>query len=253
MRVALAIPNVLPDWRANVEKMCVMATQAAANNATAIFFSEAAVTGFVNTGDPTFDITLGKSLSGHAITALSHIARSCALWIGVGFFEHKEELLYDSYALLSPQGNVGAVYRRIDTHWHHWHSRPCSHMIYAHGETVTCTSLPIGRASVLLCGDLFNDDGLNQIKRLQPDWLVVPMARGFDSEVFTKEQWHAQDRYHYIERAKEAGANLLLINQLASWNPSCSYFGGAMAVTRAGVILNEFPLELEGMLYVDVE
>lgn len=253
MRIALAVPKALPDWRANVETMCAMTAQATARGAIAIFFSEAAVTGFINTGDPTYDITLGQSLSGPAITTLSKVAWSSAIWMGVGLIERDAELLYDTHVMLSPQGEVDAAYRRIDTHWHHWHSRPCSNMIYAHGETVTYTRLPIGSTSVLLCGDLFNDVGLDQVKRLCSDWLIVPMARGFDSEVFTKEQWNAQDRYHYIERAREAQANLLLINQLSDWNPQCAYFGGAMAVTKEGVILSELPLEQEGVVYVDVE
>jgi predicted amidohydrolase len=75
MRVALAIPDVLPDWRANVEKMCVMATHAAASNAMAIFFSEAAVTGFVNTGTPAFDITPGHGCA---------LAHRCSGWLAAG-------------------------------------------------------------------------------------------------------------------------------------------------------------------------
>jgi predicted amidohydrolase len=126
-------------------------------------------------------------------------------------------------------------------------------LIYAEGETITSSSLPIGQTTFLLCGDLFNDTALDQVKQLRPNWLVVPMARGFDTEVFTKEQWYNQDRYYYIERSKAAHAHLLLVNQLAYWDPQATYFGGAMAVTSQGVIIKEHPLEQEGMVYIDIE
>jgi predicted amidohydrolase len=140
----------------------------------------------------------------------------------------------------------------LDNHWHHWHSRPCNDMIYAEGERISASSLPIGMTTYLLCGDLFNDAGLDQVKQLQPAWLVVPMARGYDSEVFTAKQWYEQDRYYYIERSQAAGVDLLLVNQLTNWDTNFTYFGGAMAVTKEGVVLNEYPLEQEGILYIDI-
>lgn len=126
-------------------------------------------------------------------------------------------------------------------------------MIYAEGGRVTTVSLPIGRTSFLLCGDLFNDAGLNQVKQEQPNWLVVPMARGFDSELFTAEQWYKQDRFYYIERSQSAGSHLLLVNQLATYSEDYTYFGGAMAVTKDGRILTDYPLEQEGILYLDID
>ena len=62
MRVALAVPRVLADWRANLPTMQQMITTAAHAGAQLVVFSEAAVTGFVNTGDPVADLALGQTI-----------------------------------------------------------------------------------------------------------------------------------------------------------------------------------------------
>jgi N-carbamoylputrescine amidase len=253
MRIALAVPLLTPDSAVNIQTIGAMAAQAANDGACLILFSEAAITGFINTGDPAYDMTLGQSVPGPATILLSRVAQESAIWIGVGLFERDDEHLYDSYLMISPQGTIATNYRRIDPHWHHWHSRLHEPMIYAQGTHITSVALPIGMTTFLLCGDLFNDTGLGQVTQLQPHWLVVPMARGFDSEVFTPQQWYAQDRYYYIERAKAANVNVLLVNQFAHDDPACTYFGGAMAVTHDGVILKDYPLEHEGVLYIDLE
>ncbi|WP_084542254.1 carbon-nitrogen hydrolase family protein [Calidithermus chliarophilus] len=252
MRVALAIPGVTPHVDKNIQKIYDFSVQAAQSGATAIFFSEAAITGFINTGDPLYDRTLGYTVPGQITAQIGQVARSFSLWVGIGVFEQDSGKLYDTYVVLSPQGTIETKYRRIDNHWHHWHSRPCNDMIYAEGEQISASRLPIGTTTYLLCGDLFNDAALEQVKQLHPDWLVVPMARGYDSEVSTAEQWYAQERYYYVERSRAAGVNLLLVNQLANWDTNFTYFGGAMAVTKEGIILNEYPLEQEGILYIDI-
>jgi len=253
MRIALAIPTLTPRIDVNIQTICAMAAQAARDGAALILFSEAAITGFINIGDPGYDMTLGQPIPGPATTLLSQAVHASQIWLGVGLFERNDAQLYDTYIVIAPSGAIETTYRRIDKHWHHWHSRPAPTRTYAEGTTITSSLLPIGRTTFLLCGDLFNDTGLDQVKQLQPEWWVVPVARGFDSDVFTKEQWYTRDRYFYIQRAQEANVQLLLVNQFAYWDPAYTYFGGAMAVTKDGVILNEYPLEQEGMLYIDIE
>ena len=93
---------------------------------------------------------------------------------------------------------------------------------------------------------------LEQVEQLRPELLIVPMARGFDSEVYTKEQWYTSDSHHYVERARQANVNMLLVNQLSSYDPKFSYFGGAMVVTKDGTIRGDYPLEQEGLLILDI-
>ena len=174
------------------------------------------------------------------------------IWIGTGLFERAGDTLYDAAVLIAPTGRVALRYRRIDSHWHHWHSRPCSLPIYAQGQRFPTAPTPLGRCGFLLCGDLFNPDCQRRLRRSKPDWLLFPMARGRDEDVTDAPQWYAQDRYYYIEVAKRAGVGLVLVNQLASIDPEAHYFGGAMAVAPDGTILAEQSLGQPGLLLVDV-
>ena len=252
MRVALAVPRVLADWHINLATMQKMIAAAAHAGAQLIIFSEAAVTGFVNIGDPAYDLALGQPIPGPATIALSQAAREQQIWVAFGLFEHNGADLYDTALLLASDGSIRLHYRRIDPHWHHWHSRVGSMLPYAQGTQLAQISTPIGTCAFLLCGDLFNATCQQRLARLQPDWLLFPMARGFDSEVADAAQWHTQDRYYYVREAQKANVNMLLVNQLADIDPRFHYFGGALVVSKHGAILAEHPLGQGDLLVADI-
>ena len=93
-----------------------------------------------------------------------------------------------------------------------------------------------GVLSVLVCGDLFHDGVLSRLGALEPDMVLVPLARGFDADVADEAQWHDQEQAIYAGQMHRIGAAGLLANQLAARPARC--FGGALAVAgrwhRAG-------------------
>jgi predicted amidohydrolase len=109
--------------------------------------------------------------------------------------------------------------------------------------------MPFGRCAFLLCGDLFNETCLTMLTDV--DWLMVPMARCFDSDVNDVAQWYAEERHYYARQAAKAGINMLLVNQPTQCADS-DYFGGATVFTRTGDIIAEYPLQQPGMLVVDL-
>ena len=66
MKVALGVPQVRRNRQDNLSGLMQMTEDAADVNAEMIVFSEAAITGFVNTGDPDYDLSLGQSIPGVA-------------------------------------------------------------------------------------------------------------------------------------------------------------------------------------------
>ena len=251
MKVALGVPQVRLNRQDNLSGLMQMTEDAADVNAEMIVFSEAAITGFVNTGDPDYDLSLGQSIPGVASEALCQLAARCRIWVATGFFERVEDRLFGTAILIGPDGVIHMRYRRIDPRWHHWHNRPCPFPIYAMGDEVPIASTPIGTAAFLLCGDLFNNTCFSRLKALNPDWLLYPMARGFDEDVADTAMWHRQEKYLYARRAREAGVNMMLVNQLTD-DEMGGFFGAALFVSRSGEILGEFPLKEEGMLLIDI-
>lgn len=252
MRIALAVPQLQARWQDNLARIRAMTRAAARDGAQFVVFSEAALTGFVNTGDPVSDLALGHTVPGPVTIDLADLAHELQVWLVVGLFECDATRLYDSALLFAPDGTVRLHYRRIDPHWHHWFARPGDTLPYTQGVQLESVVTPLGRCSILLCGDLFNDACQQRVTQLQPDWLIVPMARGFDSEVADSAEWYATARTPYLEAAQTMGVKLLLVNQLAALEPDAHYFGGALVATAGGKIVAEQPIERAGVLLVDL-
>ncbi len=83
------------------------------------------------------------------------------------------------------------------------------------------------------------------------DWLIVPMARCFDSDVRDVQNWYTAERQYYAAQAAQAGVNMLLVNQLAQL-PDGDYFGGATVFDANGDVIAEHPIQQAGMLVVDL-
>ncbi len=250
MQIALGVPRLTADWQTNAAEMCKMTASAAQAGATLVMFSEAAVTGLVNTGTPQHDLALGQPVPGPATKTLADAARLHQVWVAFGLFECEYNSLYDTAVLIAPDGSLFSKYRRIDPHWHHWHSRPCCDMIYGQGTQPASFETPLGTGAFLLCGDLFNETCVEQLAGLNVEWLLLPMARCFDQDAGAVERWHQQEKYFYVHQAQKAGVHLLLVNQLANIEGD-RYFGGALIASSDGHILAEYPLEQEGLLVVE--
>jgi hypothetical protein len=84
-------------------------------------------------------------------------------------------------------------------------------------------------------------------------WLILPMAHGFDSDGKTSQEWHEIERFFYTDQAQKTGAGLIVVNQLCQLAPSTHFFGGAMVMLKSGAISHEFPLHQEGILYANLD
>lgn len=244
-RVALGVHRLQPDRAASLATLVALAREAADNGAALVLFAETALTGFVGTGDPAHDLPLGEPVPGPATTVLAGVARACQLWIGIGLYERQGDHLYDAAVLLAPDGTLALHYRRMDPHLHWPHNDPA---IYRQGDDVTVADTPFGRCAFLLCGDLFNDAVLARLRAAAPDLVLVPFARGFDSEVADAADWDGREQFRYAARVRQAGVPALLVNSLGSQASSHDAFGGAMVVDATGLIRHRLPLGQLGLL-----
>ena len=248
MRAALGVFRVDEDRPVNLARMTDLCERAAGGNADLIVFCEAAVTGFAGRDDPRQDAALGEPVPGPATAALGSVARRLGLWVAFGLFERADMALYDSAVLIDRTGDVRQVYRRIDPHWH----RPdADAAVYRQGGGLAVTAADFGTVTMLICGDLFNEDVLGQCGAVRPEVVLVPIARGFDADVADQGQWHSQEQAIYVRQVQKTGAVGLLVNQLGGQGTTVG-FGGALAVAADGTLLAAWPLHTDGLLLVDV-
>ncbi len=244
IKAAMIVNRVGDDTNANLATMLRMAGEAADRGAKLALFPEAALTGLINDDNPMHDLPLGQPIPGPATNALTDLARRREIWVATGLLERDGDRLYDSAVILSPDGAI-VRYRRIHPGWHGPRADPT---VYGHGRELIRAVTPLGTATFLICGDLFDDDLVKQAGDLDADLLLFPFARSFANGKIDQKRWKRQEQPAYCERVQRVGKTALMTNYLS--DDGC--FGGAMAVAASGTIIAELPLGLEGVLLVSL-
>lgn len=250
MEVALVVNRVLPDVETNLATIVNMATEAASAGAEVVVFPEAALTGLVNNDDPAHDVPLGQPIPGPVTTKLAELTREQGVWLAIGLLEREDNRLYDTAVLLAPDGKIVLKYRRIHPGWHGPEADPS---VYCQGTELPSAETPLGRFAFLICGDLFDNELVQCLRSLVPDWLLFPFARAFDDESYGQERWEREEKPAYVQQVKRTGVTTLMTNYLGDKTLGTDHsFGGAMVVSGDGKVIASFPLGKAGMLLVDL-
>lgn len=248
MRAALVVHHISESQEITLNRIVQKIHESADAGADLVLFGEAALTGFIMNDDPVHDLPLGRHIPGPTTDVLAGVARERGVWIALGLYEREHDRLYDSAVLLSPAGTIALKYRRIDPHWHGSDADP---LVYRQGSVVGKVATPFGTVAFLLCGDLFDENLVRQVRELHVNWLLYPFARCFDSEVADNEQWYKEEQYIYAERVSRAGVTTLITNILTEDCRFGCYFGGSMIVSGRGEVVDRFPLGKVGILLSD--
>ncbi len=249
MKVALVVNRVTKDTHTNLLSIMDNTHKAADRGVDLILYPEAALTGLINNDDPDHDLLLGEPIPGPLTNTLSKVARERSIYISMGIIEREKSKLYDSAVLIDSKGEIVLKYRRIDPHWHGERADP---EVYRQGKELRKAKTTLGEFSYLICGDLFDDGLINRLRRLRPEWLLFPFARCFEDGSYDQKRWDTEEKPEYINRVEQAGVTTFMVNYIADKENAGGSFGGAMVVSSTGEIIEEFPIGIEGILYVDL-
>jgi predicted amidohydrolase len=249
LKVALIVNPVGPDISANLSTILEMANEAANNGAELVLFPEAAVTGLINNDTPTHDLPLGQTIPGPITDKLSQLSKDKKIYLAIGILERDNDKLYDSAVLLTPTGEIGLKYRRISPRWY---GPNVDLNVYGTGTDITKIDTPLGSFSFMICGDLWDDELVNRIRLLKPDWILNPIARCFDDESSDQVKWDRDAMPEYMEQVKSIGITTLIVNYLDCGLSDDHSFGGAMVIRGNGTIAASFPLGKHGILFVNL-
>lgn len=241
--------RVTVDREATLAGLWSLVEEAAQGGAELVLAAEAAPTGLVNCDEPASDLALGESVPGPFVDALASHSRRLGVYLGAGVLEREGDSLYDTAVLLDPQGHLVLKYRRITPGWHGRNADP---NVYRHGSEVGTCPTPWGRTAFLLCGDLFSDRLVDEVRRQDVGCLLVPMARCFGDGRWDQERWDREEEPQYIARAVRSGAATFIVNYLAGPDlDGWGSFGGALAVAPTGAVLGRLRVGTTGVLLVN--
>ena len=249
MKAALIVNRVLSDINENLAEILNLANKASDAGADLILFPEAALTSLINNDIPSHDLPLGQVIPGPITEELSQLARKRGNWVAMGLLERDDDRLYDTAIMITPKGGIVLKYRRIQPQWH---GKKADASVYCQGTKLSNICTSFGSFSFMICGDLFEDELVRRLQRLQPDWLLVPFSRCFDDGSYDQERWDREEKDEYIKRVKTVGVTTLMTNYLADKEMLGGAFGGAMVISGDGTVIDSFPLGKVGMLLVDL-
>lgn len=194
----------------NQRRILTFAKRAVHGGAKLLVFPETAATGLVNIGVPARDLLLAEEMTGTRIAQWQEFARRHRVYFAAGFFEKKDTCLFDSAILYNPSGEIALHYRRIDPGWL---SEFDDKSIYLSGETIPVIPTSFGRTAFLICGDLWDNQIIHDLKVQKPELVLYLFARSFDTANEASCTW-AEEMKAYVTRWTLLNTKVVAVNLL---------------------------------------
>ncbi len=227
MLVALVPLKTVPrSPEANLRRLKTVLASIASAHPDLVVLPECTLTGYVYEEN---DLRrFSEPISGPTVSRFQELARQYQAYICFGMLERAGTQVYDSGILLDREGQIVLVQRKLSE------KSP-----FQTGKKVKIAETELGKAAILICGDLFHTEAIAQLPD-ELDWVLVPMARAFAGESPDKHRWEQEERAEYVNAVKAIGKTALLVNALDEGIEEPS-FGGALVVNGEGDILAESP------------
>lgn len=176
--IATAAMQSVYDPAANLATILDLMGEAAEADADVLVLPEQCLQGYLpsltryDLDHTTYQVDHAERLrDGEAIKAIASAAAKYGLHVVLGLTERDEwrpEVLFNSAALVGPQGVVGA-YRKV-------HQPGDEKHIYHPGEGFKVFETPVGRVGLLICYDLVFPESTRSLALDRADLLVMPTA-----------------------------------------------------------------------------
>ena len=243
MKIALANFEITDSIPKNIKTIIHLIHTASSNDADMIIFPEDCVTGLRNNDNPEHDIKLGLTIRSAEILTIRELARELEITVVLGFLELYEDKLYDSSIMIHPDSATVDIYRRISRGWH---GPAVSPNFYGHGTELKKIDTKIGSFTILLCGDLFDDNIVEQAKNIDAEYLIYPMLR--DSYPKFKAHWWEDEFEKYREQLQKIGKRTFMINGIDE-SKGRKIFGGGWILDELGIVEKKLYVFKPGIIY----
>ncbi len=246
------------ETESNLSKIAEQCQQAAGQGARLVLFPELSVTGFVPnhpTGD--HEAWLREALAaardmalpigGKVLGRLAELAADTGLYVSAGLLEDAGNTLYNTQALVGPQGLLGA--------WRKMHIPMFEAPFYNGGPAPEVVETPLGRIGVNICFDALLPESTRLLAVQDVEIVLFPFAA--DPPPRTPDGWAAWAGPALRARCRENGVFGLAVNyvgEVACAGAEQRFPGGGMALDPQGRTLAEWPSEptQPDMLLVDL-
>ena len=244
MRCALAAVGFINEDLQHNKQVILDTLKECSGKVDLVLFGESFLQGFYGANfDPEHDIQIAVSRDVPIIGEIAAGAKQNAVAVSFGFIEKADETFYSSQITLDNRGNVIDLYRRVSPGW----KEPFAGDQYREGNGFRCFFFQGKKLAVGLCGDLWYEENVEQMKQLEPDAVFWPVYTDFSFR-----EWNNSIKQEYAEQAGKVCDTVLYVNSLCLDKVGEEYARGGAALFRNGAICQELPAGREGILFVEL-
>lgn len=154
-----------------------------------VVFPEYCLTGFTE-----WDFS-GKHYYEEIVSVARFMAYMLRIWIIMGVLEPCDDTAYNSAVVIDDSGRIILRHRKVE-----------EPMRFCRGQGFSFADTRYGRLGVLICGDLYNDEIVEEASRKNPRIVFVPM----DYQPETVD--YSEERSVLAGRARMLGSYLVVVN-----------------------------------------
>ena len=215
------------------------------HNTDIVIFGEAFLQGFYGANfDVEHDTKLAIERDHTIINEIREIARQYNIAVSFGFIEKVGNCFYSSQITIDSNGTVIDIFRRVSPGW----KEPFANEQYKEGTGFHIFRFMGKKVVIGLCGDLWYDENVNEVKRLDPDVVFWPVYTDFSSDV-----WNTSEKYEYASQASKFCDKVLYVNSVCMDKEGIEIARGGSAFFESGTIRQETPSGKESVLLVEIK
>ncbi|RST77611.1 carbon-nitrogen hydrolase family protein [Siminovitchia acidinfaciens] len=132
-----------------------------------ILFPEAAAAGYIFSEEHVR--SKAEPADGNAFSFLSVLAKKYKLYIGYGFIEKKDDKIFNSMNLISPQGELLDTYQKI-------HLTPLEKHLFSAGDRLVTVKTELGTIGMMICWDMAFPELARLLEKQGADVILAPSA-----------------------------------------------------------------------------
>lgn len=244
MRCALAAKRFINGDIFHNKKVITDTLTEQSAKADIVVFGEAFLQGFYGvTFDVEHDAAIAVSRTDPVIKEIVAVAQRCAVAVSFGLIEKAENRFYSAQVTIDADGKVIDWYRRVSPGW----KEPFADTRYCEGERFHAFTFMGKRIAVALCGDLWYDENIAELRRLCPEVIFWPVYTDFNCD-----EWNDSMKHEYAVQAAKACENVLYVNSVCLDKTDDESAKGGAVFYSHGRIAQEVPSGEEAILLVEV-
>ncbi|MGN1025281.1 MAG: carbon-nitrogen hydrolase family protein [Faecousia sp.] len=244
MRCALASMGFVNEDVQFNQKVIVDTMIKYADEVDIVLFGEAFLQGFYGaTFRVEHDIMLAITQDDAIIQDICTVAHDYSVAVSFGFIEKSQDAFYSSQITIDSRGNVVDIFRRVSPGW----KETFANEKYREGTGFHSFLFMGQKVAVALCGDLWYDENISEMRQLHPDVVFWPVYTDFNCI-----EWNESIKYEYAAQAGKIGNMVLYVNSFCKDKSGDEIAKGGSVFFKDGCIAKEIPSGREDVLVVDI-